>query len=39
LELLLHSGIYKTDFMHGWIADHLVACNVRIWPWGLQDPV
>ena len=29
LELLLHSGIYKTDFMHGWITDQLAACNVR----------
>jgi NTE family protein len=31
LELLLHSGIYKTDFMHGWIAEQLAACNVRTW--------
>ena len=31
LELLLHSGIYKTDFMHGWITDRLAACNVRTW--------
>jgi NTE family protein len=31
LELLLHGGIYKTDFMHGWIAGQLEACDVRTW--------
>lgn len=31
LELLLHSGIYDTDFMHGWIVEQLASCNVHTW--------
>jgi uncharacterized protein (DUF952 family)/GNAT superfamily N-acetyltransferase len=29
VELLLHSGIYKTDYMHGRITDQLTDRNVR----------
>ncbi|MGH3752448.1 MAG: patatin-like phospholipase family protein [Pseudonocardiaceae bacterium] len=31
LALLLQGGIYKTNFMHRWITDHLAALNVRTW--------
>ena len=31
LELLLHNGIYKTDFLHDWITEALATCDVRTW--------
>ncbi|HEU0127978.1 MAG TPA: patatin-like phospholipase family protein [Pseudonocardiaceae bacterium] len=31
LEILLHGGSYKTDYMHRWIAGQLEACGVRTW--------
>jgi NTE family protein len=31
LELLLHNGIYKTDFIHDWITEALATCNVHTW--------
>ncbi|MGH3687050.1 MAG: patatin-like phospholipase family protein [Pseudonocardiaceae bacterium] len=31
VELLLHGGFYKTNFMHRWIANQLAACHVRTW--------
>lgn len=31
LELLLNGGIYKTDFVHGWITEMLASCGVHTW--------
>lgn len=31
VEILLHSGSYKTDYMHRWIAGELDACGIRTW--------
>lgn len=31
LEILLHGGSYKTDYMHRWISGELEACGVRTW--------
>lgn len=31
LEVLLRGGIYRTNYMHGWIAEQLEACGVRTW--------
>ncbi|HEY2765883.1 MAG TPA: patatin-like phospholipase family protein [Pseudonocardiaceae bacterium] len=31
VEILLHGGSYKTDYMHRWISGQLEACGVRTW--------
>ncbi|MGH3794555.1 MAG: patatin-like phospholipase family protein [Pseudonocardiaceae bacterium] len=31
LEILLHGGSYKTDYMHHWIAEQLETCGIRTW--------
>lgn len=31
LELLLHGGIYQTDYLHGWITEQLASHGVHTW--------
>ncbi len=31
LALLLRSGFYRTNYLHGWITDQLATCGVRTW--------
>lgn len=31
LEVLLQGGSYKTDYMHRWISEQLMACGIRTW--------
>lgn len=31
LEVLLHGGSFKTDYMHRWISEQLAVCGVRTW--------
>jgi NTE family protein len=31
LQLLLHKGVYKGDWLHGWVAGQLASAGVRTW--------
>lgn len=31
VEILLHGGSYKTDYMHRWISGQLESCGIRTW--------